>query len=113
MQYANGTLEVDDNAVAAVAPYMGGSSSPPSPSPQPPPGPTPSPSWSCQAGQGGSAAHQEMHTSRNSSEAACGVACLQNQGCVAFDYTTDSRSDSCRLFATSVCRLGDGGSQHR
>jgi hypothetical protein len=108
-QHNNGTLEVDEAAVAALAPYMGGS---PSPAPSPTPVP-PSPKWTCQVGQGGSGAHQEAKTSRDNSKTACSSACADYNGCLAFDYTTASRSDSCRLFTSTQARLGDGGSQDR
>merc|ERR1711937_947417 len=116
-QHPDGSLEVDQAAVAALAPYMGGSPSPPAPPSPPtpsPPSPTPpSPKWQCQVGQGGSGAHQQAKTTRDNSETSCGATCGSYGGCVAFDYTTQSRSDACRLFTTSAARLGDGGPQSR
>jgi len=69
--------------------------------------------WTCQDGQGGSGASQQFKATADNSEAACGALCTSTVGCLAFDFTSRSKSDSCRLFDSKISRMGDGGSDNR
>jgi len=70
--------------------------------------------WSCQSGQ--TASGPAYAYSADNSEATCGAACDADSLCYAFDYTTRSTWDSCRLVQENYhasARLGSGGGDNR
>merc|ERR550534_325068 len=70
--------------------------------------------WSCQSGQ--KASGETIAQSNDNSEESCGAACDADSSCYAFDYTTTSSSDACRLAKKSLhafARLGNGGAHNR